>query len=160
MRFGGAPYVFERHQGYTEAMEAAGLDTDGLILWIPDHGYHRPAHDEFTSQLFKFIESKKPSALIAGTRKTTERLAELVTAGQLRVPEDLSIVGFQSTPSLPWIPGRHPTTIALPLREMGTRLASLARRVADGEKGGLELLPCELRPGTSVGPPKRRESKT
>jgi DNA-binding LacI/PurR family transcriptional regulator len=152
LRFGGAPYVFERHEGYVEAMGAAGLSTDGLVLWIPDHSGEHPNAKRFPLRLFKFLERAKPTALISGTRILTEEIAQLVAVGELHVPEQLSLVAFHCEPGSCWKGGGQLTSISLPLRGLGKRMAAIVRQVADGKKVGINLLSCELVPGTSVRP--------
>ena len=155
LRFGGAPYVFERYQGYAQAMQSAGLSTDGLVLWIPDHGGEPPNMEDFSSLLFTFLEHSRSTALISGNCLLTDQLAQVVAEGKLRVPADVSVVAFHTDTKPCWTPGERLTTIILPMRELGRKMASIARRAVDGEKLGMELVPCKFVPGTTVRPPVR-----
>jgi DNA-binding LacI/PurR family transcriptional regulator len=157
LRFGTAPHSFERYEGYIHAMRAAGLSTDGLVLWIPDHGGEPTSLETFSSLLLNFLEHSKPTALISGTCAMTEHLTQIISQGKLRVPADLSVVGFHTDTEPYWAAGERLTTIALPMRQLGMKLASIARRVTAGEKLGVELIPCKLVPGTTVRPPVRAD---
>ncbi|HEY7201656.1 MAG TPA: substrate-binding domain-containing protein, partial [Candidatus Dormibacteraeota bacterium] len=79
-------------------------------------------------------------------------LAALREAG-LRVPEDVSLVGFDDLPILrDVVPGL--TTIRVPMRDMGRRCMALALGPAR-RSPRVETLPVELIERESVGPAPR-----
>jgi DNA-binding LacI/PurR family transcriptional regulator len=79
-------------------------------------------------------------------------LAPLVQSGELVIPRDLSVVTFDQQPGVAAKLGNvAPTTIAMPLHEMGARLAHMARNLIDGETiDTVTTLPCSLIEGESV----------
>jgi DNA-binding LacI/PurR family transcriptional regulator len=64
----------------------------------------------------------------------------------------VSIVNFDQHPECAgWLGGVKPTTVELPLREMGRRLAGMARAIVEGnEVAPTTCLPCTLSQGGSV----------
>ncbi len=68
----------------------------------------------------------------------------------LRVPDDLSVTGFDGVP-LPWWPGEL-TTVVQPAREKGVTAGCLVRALLEGEHPADVVLPTELRIGSSAGP--------
>lgn len=146
----GLPWVFQRHQGYLSGLREAGLPADNcLTLFFQTVGDVIPQPSDVIAD---FLHSMKPTAVVLANFWPMHDLARLRASGKVRVPEDLSVVTFDQHPDAATLfGGVEPTTIALPLREMGRRLAQMARDVVDGTKLKLEtLVPCEFRPGASV----------
>ncbi len=143
------PWVFHRHEGYLRGLRDAGLDADDRYsLWL------RPGEDQ-QAALMEYFERYQPTAVVVGSFTPLRHLAPLVQSGKLRVPRDVSIVNFDQHPECAgWLGGVKPTTVELPLREMGRRLAGMARAIVDGtEVAPLTSLPCTLSHGASVGTP-------
>jgi len=74
-----------------------------------------------------------PSAVFAGNDEIALGAIETARRRGLRVPEDLSVVGFDDT-LLARMTSPPLTTVRQPLREMGRVALRTAIRVADGEK--------------------------
>jgi LacI family transcriptional regulator len=118
-----------RMHGYRAAMEAEHT-------WIP-HSYLRSG--EFTYQsgqraaaaLLELAEP--PTAIFAGNDEIALGIIETARTRGLRVPEDLSIVGFDDT-LLARLAAPPLTTVRQPLREMGAVALRTALRLANGEK--------------------------
>jgi LacI family transcriptional regulator len=143
------PWVFDRRQGYVHGIEAAGLEHDeGMVLWLAGDDAVKSRSIE------RFIERRRPTALLFASYGVVRHLQPLLRSGRLRVPEDLSIVHFDQCPETQvWLEGLTPTVVEIPVREMGRHLAHLARELADGrEVAKVTKLPCEIRPGSSVVP--------
>lgn len=118
-----------RVHGYRAAMEAGRAP-------VPDV-YVRPG--EFTYQtgvlgaaaLLDLAEP--PTAVFAGNDEIALGVIETARTRGLRVPEDLSVVGFDDT-LLASMASPPLTTVRQPLREMGGVALRTALRLADGEK--------------------------
>jgi len=129
----GGPAVAAANQarahGYRAAMEARKAPVRGA--------YVRPG--EFTYQtgvlgaaaLLGLTEP--PTAVFAGNDEIALGVIETARTRGLRVPEDLSVVGFDDT-LLARMASPPLTTVRQPLREMGGVALRTALRLADGEK--------------------------
>lgn len=110
----------ERVTGYQEAVEEAGIALDPALIMQGD--YHPKSGQNVTSAMLKL--KNPPSAIFACNDLMAIGAMRAVVAAGLRVPEDISIIGFDdielarySTPPL--------TTIAQPILEIGSEAARL-----------------------------------
>ncbi len=145
----GAAYgiTMERLAGYEEAMRQAGLDPATLLL-EEQRGYARvggvaAAHRLLAAHL-------RPSAILAMSDEFALGAIEAAHELGLRVPQDLSVVGFDDAPLAA---GSRPplTTVHQPLVEKGRIAAEMlfGRR----EAGGPIVLPTRLVVRGSTAPP-------
>jgi DNA-binding LacI/PurR family transcriptional regulator len=109
----------ERVQGYRDALEAAGADWTAMPRLVLD------GQDGAT-------------AVIAATDRLALEAVETARAAGLRVPEDLSVVGFDDIPGAAW---SGLTTVRQPLLEKGE---AAGRLLAEGAAGREVILPVEL----------------
>src|SRR5690606_33373048 len=118
-----------RLRGYRAAMEAEGAP-------VPD-GYVRPGEFTYETGLLGAAAlldlDEPPTAVFAGNDDIAVGVVETVRARGLRVPEHLSVVGFDDT-SLARMASPPLTTVRQPLREMGAAALRTALRLANGEK--------------------------
>ena len=70
----------------------------------------------------------------------------------LRVPEDLSVAGFDGL-DLPWLSPDVLTTVVQPLAAKGEALAAMVAALVAGSEARSVDLGTELRIGTTTGPP-------
>jgi LacI family transcriptional regulator len=118
-----------RMQGYRAAMEAAALPIpDGYVRYGFFH--HRDGVGE-GGQLLAMAQ--RPTAIFAGSDETALGVIEAARTRGLRVPEDLSIVGFDDT-SVARFAAPPLTTVRQPLREIGAAALRRALLLAAGEK--------------------------
>jgi LacI family transcriptional regulator len=118
-----------RMQGYRAAMEAAGASVpDGYVRFGRFH--YRDGVAEGAGLLGL---AEPPTAVFAGSDETALGVIEAARSRGLRVPEDLSIVGFDDT-SVARFASPPLTTVRQPLREMGAAAVRRALRLAAGEK--------------------------
>jgi DNA-binding LacI/PurR family transcriptional regulator len=85
----------ERLQGYREALEAAGVPYRDDLVLIGNHredGGHAAAHE-----LLSRPTHIRPTALFVGNNEMTIGALLALREQQLRIPEDLSIVGFDDS---------------------------------------------------------------
>ncbi|WP_406313310.1 substrate-binding domain-containing protein [Streptosporangium sp. NBC_01639] len=118
-----------RLHGYRAAMEAAGAP-------VPP-GHVRAGHfhyqDGVTGGAVLFDLPEVPTAVFAGCDDIALGVLEAARARGLRVPEDLSIVGFDDT-QVARMASPPLTTVRQPLREMGGVAVRTALRLAAGER--------------------------
>lgn len=77
--------------------------------------------------------AEPPTAIFAGNDEIALGIIETARTRGLRIPEDLSVVGFDDT-LLARMASPPLTTVRQPLREMGGVALRTALRLADGEK--------------------------
>lgn len=118
-----------RMHGYQAAMEAEKAP----VL----RSYVRPGEFTYRAGLLGAATlldlGKPPTAVCAGNDEIALGVIETARTRDLRVPEDLSVVGFDDT-RLARMASPPLTTVRQPLREMGGVALRTALRLADGEK--------------------------
>jgi DNA-binding LacI/PurR family transcriptional regulator len=96
----------------------------------------------------------RPTAVVA----QSDLLASGVVLGArelgLRVPEDVSVAGFDGL-DLPWLAPDVLTTVSQPIARKGAAVGRAIEALLAGETPPDEVLPVELRPGTTTGPAPR-----
>ena len=118
-----------RLDGYRAALEAAGIPVvDELIQ--PGNFYHESG---FTGGMSLLDLKEPPTAIFAASDQMALGVYEAVRQKGLRVPGDVSVVGFDDLPEVRW--SSPPlTTVRQPLVEMGILAARTVLRLAQGEK--------------------------
>jgi LacI family transcriptional regulator len=118
-----------RMHGYRGAMEAAGAP-------VPD-GYLRTGRFSYECGIVGGVAlldlPEPPTAVFAGSDETALGVIEAARSRGLRVPDDLSVVGFDDTP-VARLAAPPLTTVRQPLREMGAVAVRTALRLAAGER--------------------------
>jgi LacI family transcriptional regulator len=118
-----------RMHGYRGAMEAGGAA-------VP-HAYVRTARFSYEHGIAggaALLElHQPPTAVFAGSDETALGVIEAARTRGLRIPEDLSVVGFDDTP-IARLAAPPLTTVRQPLREMGAVAVRTALRLAAGER--------------------------
>ena len=118
-----------RLHGYRAAMEAAGLP-------VPDE-YQRSGHFRYQDGLVGGAAlldlPRPPTAVFAGSDETAAGVVEAARSRGLRVPADLSVVGFDDT-EVARLASPPLTTVRQPLREMGGVAIRTALRLAARER--------------------------
>ena len=138
-REAAAPSVVfaERLGGYRDALVAAGIDWESLPRFelpanLPEHGLQ--------GALMALGSDPRPTALIAATDQLALGAIEAALEAGLRVPEDLSIVGFDDVPGAAWS------------RRSGRSCSSCSRTAACGSRR------CTRRAGPRAGTRSRPAS--
>ncbi|HSI71941.1 MAG TPA: LacI family DNA-binding transcriptional regulator [Fimbriimonas sp.] len=95
---------------------------------------------------------ERPTALFVWHDRTAYRIIEACEASGIRIPQDLSIIGYDG---IVW-PSTSPhvvTTVHVPLDEMAEAAVNLLHRVIEGERGPLTVnMPVRFVQGTTLGP--------
>lgn len=114
-----------RLDGYRSAMNSAGLSIDPA--WVRFGDFHVEGGRAEAMRLLD--RPDRPTAIFAGSDLQALGTLEAARALGLRVPEDLSIVGYDDIPLSRWVSPRL-TTVHQPLRQMGVEAARLVLAVA------------------------------
>ncbi|MEU6858161.1 LacI family DNA-binding transcriptional regulator [Glycomyces sp. NPDC046736] len=123
----GSVFGRERLHGYREALEAAGIHADSALT-ATGH-YDAASGGEAARALLSLDEP--PTAIFAANDTMALGVLREARSRGLRVPEDLSLVGFDDTYSAAWTDPPL-TTVRQPLRQMGRVAARTALELAEG----------------------------
>jgi DNA-binding LacI/PurR family transcriptional regulator len=147
-----------RLAGYRAAIEVAGIDYDAALVQYAD--FHYASGVKAALRLLDLAEP--PTAIVAANDEQALGVYAAVGQRGLRVPEDLSVVGFDDVPMSQWI-SPPLTTVRQPI----TELAALATRaLLNAEHGVADLAPGRVELSTSLivrgstAPPSRRPVAT
>jgi LacI family transcriptional regulator len=117
-----------RLDGYRAALEAAGIGVDPDLIAQGDF-YHESG---FTAGGRLLDRADPPTAVFAASDQMALGVYEAARRHGLRVPADLSVIGFDDLPEAQW--SSPPlTTVRQPLAEMGGLAARTLLRLARGE---------------------------
>ncbi|MFD5271460.1 LacI family DNA-binding transcriptional regulator [Streptomyces sp. NPDC058335] len=118
-----------RFDGYRAALEAAGVATDESLVVPGD--FHPESGFTGCNTLLDLPEP--PTALFAASDQMALGAIEALRRRGLRVPEDMSVVGFDDLSEVRW--SSPPlTTIRQPLADMGQLAVRTVLRLARGER--------------------------
>jgi LacI family transcriptional regulator len=117
-----------RLDGYRAGLEAAGLAVVDELIREGDF-YHESGFHGGTALLSLPLP---PTAIFASSDQMAFGVYEAIRQRGLRVPDDISVVGFDDLPEVRW--SSPPlTTVRQPLAEMGALAARTVLRLATGE---------------------------
>jgi LacI family xylobiose transport system transcriptional regulator len=132
-----------RLDGYRSAMGAAGIPI--VPEWVRFGNFHTSGGEQHGRELLESAD--RPTAIFAGSDLQALGVLEAVRGlslrgsgpqgSGLRVPEDLSIVGYDDIPLAKWVSPRL-TTVRQPLRRMAEEASRLVLRLS---KSPLETVP-------------------
>ncbi|MFJ8816498.1 LacI family DNA-binding transcriptional regulator [Amycolatopsis thermoflava] len=148
------PAVHERLRSFTDTLTAAGLPVDpALISRVPDS--NAADGQEAAARLLALPDP--PTALFCYNDRMAMGAYRAARQAGLRVPDDVSIVGFDDQEHI--ADGLAPglTTVALPHYEMGVWAArQVLSRLTEDEPGQPRQMrmPCRLVRRESVAPPR------
>ncbi|MGR0321128.1 LacI family DNA-binding transcriptional regulator [Agromyces sp. ZXT2-3] len=117
-----------RIDGYRSAMNSAGLPIDEDRIRFGD--FHVSGGRDRARELLDAPASERPTAIFAGSDMQALGVLEAARERGIRVPEDLSVVGYDDIPLARWLTPKL-TTVHQPLRRMGEEAARLAIRLAE-----------------------------
>ena len=116
-----------RVDGYRSAMNAAGIPIDPELIRFGD--FHPAGGERRARELLALPD--RPTAIFAGSDLQALGTIAAAAAAGLRVPDDLSVVGYDDIALSRWMSPQL-TTVHQPLRRMGEEATRLALRLADG----------------------------
>ncbi|WP_298867438.1 LacI family DNA-binding transcriptional regulator [uncultured Microbacterium sp.] len=139
----------QREQGYREALDAAGIPFDPAL--IADGGYR--AADSTAGAHALLERADRPTAIFAANDLSAIELLRVAAERGLRVPEDLSVIGFddisEAASHVPQL-----STVRQPLAEMGAAAVRLLLRMLDGGEREDVRMPAELVVRETTAPPR------
>ena len=117
-----------RLAGYRSAMAMASLPVDPELIRYGD--FHVEGGYEHALQLLE--RDHPPTAVFAGSDLQALGVFEAARTKGIRVPRDLSVVGYDDVPIARWSSPAL-TTVHQPLKEMAEEATRLVLRLRDGE---------------------------
>lgn len=140
----------QREQGYRRALREAGIPFDTAL--VADGGYRAPASTVGAHALLDLDDA--PTAVFAANDLSAIEMMRVAAERGLRVPHDLSVVGFDDVPDAS---SHDPqlTTVRQPLAEMGSTAVRLLLAMLDGGPHEDVRLPTELIVRASTARPPR-----
>ncbi|RDG36750.1 LacI family DNA-binding transcriptional regulator [Streptomyces corynorhini] len=154
---GPAERTTTRHrlEGHRAALRAAGRDdgagTDGRESLTVHGPYSRRSGYEATLELLR--RAPDLTAVVAANDTVALGACAAVRDKGLRIPEDISVAGFDDLPfSVDATPAL--TTVRLPLHEAGGRAGRLAMGMETPPPGGIATIAAELMARASTAPPR------
>ncbi|MGF6823064.1 LacI family transcriptional regulator [Microbacterium sp. ZKA21] len=139
----------QRERGYREALAAAGIPFDGAL--VEDGGYRTAASTPGANALLDLTD--RPTAVFAANDLSAIEMIRVATERGLRVPDDLSVVGFDDIPEASSHTPRL-TTVRQPLADMGSAAVGMLLDMLGGGDAEHIRMPAELivRNSTSAPP--------
>lgn len=140
--------AFERREGFMAAMQAHGLAVPQE--WRAQGTYRFESGIAATTRLLEAAD--RPTAIFASNDEMAAGAFHAARQRDLKVPDDLSIIGFDDSPIAAhiWPPM---TTVGWPVREMG-RAAALKLIAPDDPAAQAFRFPAKLVKRLSVAPPR------
>ncbi|HYS35927.1 MAG TPA: LacI family DNA-binding transcriptional regulator [Pseudonocardiaceae bacterium] len=117
-----------REEGYRQALAAAGVSVDEKLIQAGDYD----ADVSSTSALRMLKSADRPTAIFAANDISAIATVSAAASLGIRVPDDLSVVGFDNVPESA-LNTPPLTTIHQPIREMGQSAIDLLIRLIHGE---------------------------
>lgn len=140
-----------RKNGFLSAMRQHSLQVEHR--WVVEAPYSESGG--YAAALRILAGERPPTALFATNLTTTIGAMAAIRRTGLRIPDDVSIVGYEDAPLAVFLDPPL-TTVRMPLREMGTQAVDLllSKMVGDDDVGDLMLdIPPELILRASAAPP-------
>ena len=109
-----------RLDGYRSGLERAGLTVDPALIKYGD--FHHEGGFARAAELLDLAD--RPTAIFAGSDQQAFGVYEAARQHGLRIPDDLSVVGFDELPVSRWA-SPPLTTVRQPLAQMGSTAAQM-----------------------------------
>lgn len=153
---GGPPALWTAQQrlaGYREAFAGAGIDPDSVPVHAGD--YRQESGSTAAARILAAPLDERPTALLCANDLMAIGAIETLRTAGLRVPDDMSIVGFDDLPISALLTPRL-TSVRQPAHEMGFRAANVLFNLLEGNDVDTSgRLPAVVQIRDSVGPPRR-----
>ncbi|HVU06914.1 MAG TPA: LacI family DNA-binding transcriptional regulator [Verrucomicrobiae bacterium] len=144
-----APWAHERFEGYRRALREANLDVDDKLVFQAGN----TIEDGTKAALQMLNESCDATAVQAVNDLVAIGCAETLLAQGLKIPEDISIVGFGNVLTTEHF--RVPmTTIRQPKFRLGNAAVEMMMNLIHGQPVQSKRLPAELVERKSTAPPR------
>ena len=123
-----------REEGYRTALAEAGIEFDPGLVRLGD--YRRESSHPGVRELLSLPD--RPPAIFAANDLSAIATLDVAAEMGLRVPEDLSVVGFDNIPDSA-LTNPPLTTVSQPLQRMGAEAIALLIRIIDGGPEATDL---------------------
>lgn len=123
-----------RLDGYRSALSMAGLEADPSLVAFGD--FH--VQGGYARAVEMLDRPDRPTAIFAGSDLQALGVFEAARVAGLRVPHDLSVVGFDDVPLAQWSSPAL-TTVHQPLRKMAEEAANMLLRLRAGDAATTRL---------------------
>nr|WP_269457512.1 LacI family DNA-binding transcriptional regulator [Nakamurella panacisegetis] len=147
----------ERLAGYRATLERAGIESDPALIRPGD--FHFESAVRGATELLQLADP--PTAIFAANDEQALGVYTAVQRQGLRVPEDLSVVGFDDVPMSQWVLPPL-TTIRQPIRELAElatgALLQTAHNAPTAPTRARTELPTTLVVRSSTAPPRPRRT--
>jgi LacI family transcriptional regulator len=140
-----------RVHGYRAGLEHAGIEVDPALIRMGDFQFDS-ALAAATSMLSR---PGRPTAIFAGNDFEAMGVYEAARLHHLKIPDDLSVVGFDDLEMSAWV-SPPLTTVAQPLAQMAATATRMVLGPAPGEGGNRMELATSLVVRSSTAPPPTR----
>lgn len=140
----------QREEGYRRALHEAGIRFDPAL--VVDGGYRTADSTAGAHQLLDLADP--PTGVFAANDQSAIEMMRVAAERGVRVPHDLSVVGFDDVPEAA---SHEPqlTTVRQPLHEMGAIAVRVLLAMLDGDAQEDVRLPAELIVRASTATPAR-----
>lgn len=140
-----------RHRAYVDALANVGIKADPELT--VDGSFDRPIAHAATQKLLKLPPERRPTAIFAANDLSAHGAIEAIHEAGLRVPEDVSVVGYDDT----WyalVTSPPLTSVNMAVDLIGRRAAEMLIASIDGRPDQQHaVLPVSLTVRRSSGPP-------
>jgi LacI family transcriptional regulator len=116
-----------RLDGYRAALERAGIPADPALVYSGD--FHFEAALAAATDMLELADP--PTAIFAGSDMQAMGVYEAARLHNMRIPDDLSVVGFDDLPMSGWV-SPPLTTIVQPLAQMAAMATRTVLALLDG----------------------------
>lgn len=152
----GGPQVLwtadQRLSGMREALAAAGIDSDTVPVYVGD--YREESGRRLAEEALSGTRGSRPTAVLCANDMMAIGVIQYCRSAGIRVPEDVSVTGFDDVPVSAMISPAL-TTVSQPARDMGYAAATLLfdRLAGTADGDGTIMFPTSLCVRESVRPP-------
>ena len=137
-------------QGYRAALEHASLPADPALVRTGDFTFEAA----LTAAAGMLDLADSPTAIFAGNDFEAMGVYEAARRHGLRIPDDLSVVGFDDLPMAAWA-APPLTTVAQPLAQMAALATQMVLKPAPDETGNRVELATSLVIRSSTAAPRQ-----
>ncbi|GAA1635085.1 LacI family DNA-binding transcriptional regulator [Microbacterium flavum] len=146
-----------RLAGYREVLADAGIAADPL--WHVHGEMSARGGRDAADQLLALDDARRPTALFCFNDRMAAGAYLAVRARGLRIPHDISIIGYDDQQLIAAEQDPPLTTVALPHYEMGRWAMEVALGIRVGETDATHQMECPVIRRDSVGPPPAHVGK-
>jgi LacI family transcriptional regulator len=126
----------DRYQGYSDALNEAGIELDPTL--VLEGNFMPPSGRICANVFFDLPIGQRPTAIFAGSDYMAYGVIAAAEQRNLRVPEDIAVVGFDDNPSSAHMEPAL-TTVRQPFYEMGCRASEILLTLVDTPRPSLPL---------------------